>query len=75
MTRPLLGGLVRAPAWKVWVGASLRQPDRTLGEAGCTAALPMEPEAGMRHELAAVGLRTRLTRIGLWFACDGPHEP
>jgi len=52
-----------------------RSVNRMLVEEGYAAALHIDPNDGMRHELAAAEARARSTHLGLWLACGGPHEP
>ncbi len=52
-----------------------RSVNRTLAEEGFAAALHIDPNDGMRHELAAAEARARSAGLGLWLACGGPHEP
>jgi len=49
--------------------------NRSLVERGFAAALHIDPNDGMRHELAAAETRARVAGLGLWSACGGPHEP
>ena len=49
--------------------------NRSLVERGFAAALHIDPNDGMRHELAAAETRARATGLGLWSACGGPHVP
>jgi len=47
----------------------------SLVEHGFAATLHIDPNDGMRHELAAAEARARAAGLGLWSACGGPHEP
>jgi micrococcal nuclease len=47
----------------------------SLVENGFAATLHIDPNDGMRHELAAAEARARSAGLGLWSACGGPHEP
>ena len=49
--------------------------NRAMVEEGFAATLHIDPNDGMRHELAAAEARARADRRGLWAACGGPHEP
>ena len=49
--------------------------NRSLVERGFAAALHIDPNDSMRHELAAAETRARVAGLGLWSACGGPHEP
>ena len=47
----------------------------SLVENGFAATLHIDPNDGMRHELAAAEALARSAGLGLWSACGGPHEP
>jgi micrococcal nuclease len=47
----------------------------SMVEHGFAATLHIDPNDGMRHELAAAEARARAAGLGLWSACGGPHEP
>ena len=49
--------------------------NRAMVAEGFAATLHIDPNDGMRHELAAAETRALADRRGLWAACGGPHEP
>ncbi len=49
--------------------------NRSLVESGHAAALHIDPNDALRHELAAAESRARSDDRGLWGACGGPHAP
>jgi len=49
--------------------------NRAMVADGYAATLHIDPNDGMRRELAAAEARARADRLGLWEACGGPHEP
>jgi len=49
--------------------------NRAMVVEGYASALHIDPNDGMRNELAAAEARARADGRGLWTACGGPHEP
>ena len=47
----------------------------SIVEQGFASALHIQPNDGLRMELAAAESRARAAGLGLWSACNGPHEP
>ena len=47
----------------------------SMVEQGFASSLHIQPNDGLRMELAAAESRARAAGLGLWSACNGPHEP